>query len=135
MDLLKLGQELGADWVITGHAAWHTRSIWIGLGPKTKSDCTVDMVIVDVKKKELSLDARQVTMDSTAKEDPLKAAATLLFGLVRVEGQLLLTLPLTVVSGGPKTPREQRAVQLAIAKAIQPWIAIHPRNQKIDAGE
>lgn len=134
-ELLKLGEKLGVDWVITGHAVWHTRSIWIGLGPKTKSDCTVDLVIVDVKKKEVSLDARRVTMDSTAKEDPLKAATTLLLGLARVESQFFLTLPLTVVSGGPKTPREQRAVQLAIAKAIQPWIVLHPQNKKIDTDE
>ncbi len=129
-ELLKLGQKLGVDWVITGHARWHTRSVWIGLGPKTKSDCTVDMVIVDVKKREMSLDARNVKLDSAPREDPLKAATVVLLGLAG--GKLISTLPLTVVSGGPKTPREQNAVQAAIATAIRPWLALHPDNRKIE---
>lgn len=129
-ELLKLGQKLEVDWVITGHARWHTRSVWIGLGPKTKSDCTVDMVIVDVKKKELSLDARKVKLDSAPREDPLKAATVVLLGLAG--GRLITTLPLTVISGGPKTPREQNAVQAAIATAIRPWLALHPYNRKIE---
>jgi hypothetical protein len=61
-------------------------------------------------------------MDSTAKEDSLKAVGT-----------ILLTPLFTVVSGGPKTPHEQRAVQLAIAKAIQPWLAQHPQTRKIES--
>ena len=132
--LLKLGKKLGVDWVVSSRAVWHTRSIWIGLGPKTKSDCTLDMVIVDVKNGELSLDARNVIGDSTAKEDPLTAGASVLLGLVHVEGQFL-TLPITAVSGGPKTPREQSAVLLAIAKAIQPWLTVHPRHKKIDSSQ
>jgi hypothetical protein len=129
--LLNLGKKLGVDWVVSGRAVWHTRRIWIGLGPKTKSDCAVDMVIVDVKNSELSLDARNVVGDSTAKEDPLTAGLSVALGLVHVEGQYL-TLPITAVSGGPKTPREQSAVQIAIAKAIQPWLAVHPRHRKIE---
>ncbi|HXG23711.1 MAG TPA: hypothetical protein VNJ09_04080, partial [Chthonomonadales bacterium] len=61
----------------------------------------------------------KVKMDSTAKEDTLKAAGT-----------ILLTPLFTVVSGGPKTPHEQRAVQLAIAKAMQPWLATRTQNIK-----
>lgn len=119
-ELLSLGEKLGVDWVITGKAEWHTRSIWVGLGPKTKSDCTVDVIVVDVRKREIALDARKVKMDSTAKEDTLKAVGT-----------VLLTPLFTIVSGGPKTPHEQRAVQLAIAKAIQPWLAERPQSRKI----
>lgn len=133
-ELLKLGEKLGVDWVITGHASWHTRSLWIGMGPKTKSDCTVDMMIVDVKKKELSLDAREVRMGSAPTDPPVKAATVVLLGFVS-RGLFTSTLPLTLVSGGPKTPREQSAVQLAIAKAIAPWLAVHPRKQKIDTGD
>ena len=131
-ELLKLGQKLGVDWVITGHALWHTRSLWIGLGPKTKSDCTVDMVIVDVKNKELSLDARKVKMGSTPTDPPLKAATAVLLGLVGGGG--VAALPL-LVSGGPKTPREQSAVRLAIAHAMGPWLALHPQNRKINTGD
>lgn len=121
-ELLSLGEKLGVDWVITGKAEWHTHSIWVGLGPQTKSDCTVDVIVVDVRKREIALDARKVKMDSTAKEDTLKAVGT-----------VLLTPLFTVVSGGPKTPHKQRAVQLAIAKAIQPWLAERPQSPKIDS--
>lgn len=114
-ELLRLGRRLGVDWVVTGRAKWHTRSIWVTLGPKTKSDCTVDILIVDVKRAEVALDARGIRMDSTAKEDALKAA-----------GAIILTPLVTMVSGGPKTPHEQRAVQLAITKALQPWLATRP---------
>src|SRR5205823_6457464 len=100
---------------------WHTKSVWIGLGPKTKSDCTVDVLIVDVRSEEVALDAKQVKMDSTAKEDTLKA-----LGSVFVSGLF------TVVSGGPKTPHEQRAVQLATAKAMEPWLIQHLKPAKID---
>lgn len=135
IELLRLGEKLGVHWVIAGHASWRTRSVWIGLGPKTKSECTVDMVIVDVRKKELSLDARMVKADNAAKDPPLKAATTVLLGLLSRNARLLATLPLTALSGGPKTPREQSAVQLAIAKAMQPWLALHPYNKKIGAGD
>ncbi len=109
--LIALGRKLDVDFVVTGRCQWHTRSIWIGLGPKTKSTCTVDLIVVDVKKAKVALNARKVWMDSTTKEDPLKAA-----------GAVLVTPLVTVVSGGPKTPHEQRAAQLAIGKAIKPWL-------------
>ncbi len=134
-ELLRLGQKLRVDWVITGHARWHTRSVWIGLGPKTKSDCTVDMVIVDVKKRELSLDARKVKLDSAPREDPLKAATVVLLGVATGGGRLITTLPLTMVSGGPKTPAEQNAAQAAILTAIRPWLALHPHNRKIETDD
>jgi hypothetical protein len=35
---------------------------------------------------------------------------------------VLLTPLVTVVSGGPKTPHEQRAVQIAVAKAFRDWV-------------
>lgn len=134
-ELLKLGEKLGVDWVVTGNAFWRTRSVWIGLGPKTKSDCIIDMIIVDVKKKEISLDARGVKMDSAPRENPLKVVTVVLFGIVSGKKWLSSTVPLTIVSGGPKTPREQSAVQLAIAKAIAPWLALHPYNKKIDSND
>jgi hypothetical protein len=118
--LLSIGQKLGCDFVIAARATWHTRSIWVSLGPKTKSDCTVDLLIVDVKKQEVALDAKAVRMDSTAKEDALKAAGT-----------VLLTPLFTAVSGGPKTPHETRAGVLAMAKAISPWLPVSQATKKI----
>jgi RNase H-fold protein (predicted Holliday junction resolvase) len=117
-DLLKLGQALKVDFVMAGKASWHSRSIWVGLGPKTKSTCTVDVIIVDVRSQALVLNNRNIKMDSTAKEDTLKALGTLFVSSI-----------FTVVSGGPKTPHEQRAVQLGIGKALEPWIV--PRLSRV----
>jgi len=119
--MLRTGNKLGVDWVMSGRAVWHTKSVWIGLGPKTKSDCTVDVRIVDVKNQIVVLDAKQVRLDDTAKEDTLKA-----LGAVFVSGLF------TVVSGGPKTPHEQRAVQLAMGKAMEPWLVQHMKITKIN---
>ncbi len=119
--MLRTGNKLNVDWVMSGRAVWHTKSVWIGLGPKTKSDCTVDVRIVDVKNKEVVLDAKKVRLDDTAKEDTLKA-----LGTVFVSGLF------TMVSGGPKTPHEQRAVQLAMGKAMEPWLLQHMKITKIN---
>lgn len=119
--MLRVGQRLGVDWVMSGSVSWHSRSIWVGLGPKTKSTCTISVRIVDVKRQETALDVKDLKMDSTAKEDTLKA-----LGTVFVSGLF------TFVSGGPKTPHEQRAVQLGITKALEPWLAQHLKAQKID---
>ncbi len=104
--LLRLGQRLGVDWVIAARADWRSRSIRIGPGPKTSSVCTVDMLIVDVRYREVALDAHQVRMNSTAGE----------------------RMPQTLLSGGPKTPQAQRDAQLAIARAIQPWFDAYSHN-------
>jgi len=117
-DLLKLGQALKVNYVMAGKASWHSRSIWVGLGPKTKSTCTVDVLIVDVQSQSLVLNNRNVKMDSTAKEDALKALGT-----------VFVSSLFTVVSGGPKTPHEQRAVQLGIGKALEPWLV--PRMSRV----
>jgi TolB-like protein len=119
--MLRVGQKLGVDWVMAGSAAWHSRSVWVSLGPKTKSTCTVTVRIVDVKRQEVALDVAELKMDSTAKEDTLKA-----LGTVFISGLF------TMVSGGPKTPHEQRAASLGIAKALEPWLAQHLKAIKID---
>lgn len=118
--LLKLGMKLGVDYVIAPLADWHSRPIWVSLGPKTKSTCSVDMLIIDVKNQEVVLDAKQVRMDDTAKESTLQTL-----------GSLFISMYITVLSGGPKTPHEQRAGQLAVAKAIEPWIETRLRKVKI----
>lgn len=119
--MLRVGLALHTDWVMAESAAWHSRSIWVGLGPKTKSTCTVCFRIVDVKNRVVALDENNLAVDDTAKEDVLKALGT-----------LFISDLFTVVSGGPKTPHEQRAVELAIAKALQPWIEQHLQHIKID---
>ncbi len=119
-NMLRVGNKLGVDWVMSGSVDWHSRSIWVGFGPKTKSTATISVRIVDVKGKIVTLEVADMKVDDTAKEDTLKA-----LGAVFVSGLF------TVVSGGPKTPHEQRAVQIGIAKALEPWLAQHLKTQKI----
>jgi hypothetical protein len=108
--MLEAGKLLDVDFVMAGSASWHSRAIWISLGPKTKSTCTVNVRVVDVRKEVVPVDVKDLKMDSTAKEDTLKALGT-----------VFVSTLFTFVSGGPKTPHEQRAGQLAIAKALDQW--------------
>jgi len=110
-ELLKLGKMMDVDFVCAGFARWHTKSVWIALGPKTKADCTVTMEIVDVKKEEVALDSKAVKSDDTRKESGLETA-----------GALLLTAGITAFSGGPKTPHQQKSVSNAIALSMEPWL-------------
>ncbi len=119
--LLKLGQTMNADLVCAGRARWHTRSIWISLGPKTKSDCTVDLILVDVANKEVVLDAKGVKADDTKSEE-----------LWQTAGALFVSMGFTAFSGGPKTPHEQRAGAQAVVKAFEPWLkTVAPKSRKI----
>ncbi|MFN3691040.1 MAG: hypothetical protein ACK4UU_08970, partial [Fimbriimonadales bacterium] len=45
--LLEFGEKLGADYVCAGTVAWRVRSVWVGLGPKTKAEATVNVIIID----------------------------------------------------------------------------------------
>jgi len=108
--LLELGQRLGSDYVAAGTCSWQVRSVWVGLGPKTKAICTVELVIVDVKGRRVAHHA-VATADSTKKEEEWATAAALLVN------------PLfTVVSGGPKTPHMERSGVVATAKALEEWL-------------
>ncbi len=122
--LLKLGKTMGVQYVCVGRAAWHTKSVWVGLGPKTKAECTVDCIIVDVEKSEVMLDAKKVIADSTRKESGLETA-----------GALLVSMGITSLSGGPKTPHQQRSAILAISDAMKPFVTtIAPKSKKIGDG-
>jgi len=109
--LRRLGRELGVDLVCAGEVYWHTRPIWVALGPKTKSTCTVNMKLVDMDHRGVVLSERNITADDTAEESGLQTAAGILSaGLV------------TAVSGGPETPHQQRAAQIALSEAFGPWL-------------
>jgi hypothetical protein len=75
-DIVRFGKAIHAHYVVTPVFSFHTRSIWVDLGPKTVSTATVDIVITDVDQ--------------------------------------------------GKTPHEQRAVQIAVAKALRDWV--HPEQ-------
>ena len=110
-NLLTLGEKLEADLVCAGRAKWHTKSVWVNLGPKTKAECTVDMILIDVKLKEVVLKVEDMKADSTRSESGLETA-----------GAVLVSMGITSLSGGPKTPHQKRAGAVAVALAFDPWL-------------
>jgi hypothetical protein len=109
-DLGRLAGELQADVLVFGKASWHTRSIWVGTGPKTVSTASVDVFFYNARSGRITFEERGAQGRSDEKESALKDVA-----------DVLITPFVTVVSGGPATPREQRAVQIAIGRAMAPW--------------
>lgn len=110
--LLAFGKTIGADYVCAGTLAWRVRSVWVGLGPKTKANAVVNVMIVDVNKAEIALDVKGFDSDSTKAEKWYETA-----------GALLLSWGITLFSGGPKTPHMQNAAIKAIGGATDPWFA------------
>lgn len=108
--LVQLGKELKADYVVFSRCHYRITSIWQGLGPKTRASATVDLWIVDVMNSEFALKADEVKAGSTEKEPAWKTGVT------------LFVAPISVVSGGPKTPHMERAGHLAQTKALEPWL-------------
>lgn len=115
--LLEFGQKAGVDYVCVGNLGWRVRSVWVGLGPKTKANATVSAMIIDVNKKEVVLDAKDVSSDSTKAEKWYESA-----------GALLVTWGITIFSGGPKTPHIQRAAIKGIGLATDPFFAASGRK-------
>ncbi|HSV72197.1 MAG TPA: hypothetical protein VLH79_00360 [Chthonomonadales bacterium] len=108
--LLEFGRRAGVDFVCVGTLAWRVRSMWVGLGPKTRATATVNVTIVDVRRAEVALEVRDLSSDSTRAERWYESA-----------GALLVTWGITVFSGGPKTPHIQRAAVKAIGAATDPY--------------
>lgn len=110
-NIVRFGMAVKARYVVAPVFDFHSRSIWVDLGPKTVSTATVDLVITDVVKKATVYTRVDVSGRSDEKFDPVKAGA-----------DVLISPLVSVVSGGPKTPHEQRAVQIAVAKALKDWV-------------
>lgn len=109
--LSRFAGNVHADLVIFGRTSWHTRSIWVGTGPKTISTASIDLFVYNARMNRITYEKRGVEGRSDEKENTLKDIA-----------DVILTPLVTVVSGGPATPREQRAAQIAIYRAIRPWM-------------
>lgn len=109
--LAAFGRSVHATTVLYGSVAWHTRSIWVNLGPKTISTATVNVYVFDVDSGKVIYRKLGVEGRSDEKSDGWKVAA-----------DVLITPLVTAVSGGPATPREQRAVQIAMGKAYHVWV-------------
>lgn len=105
------GQALKAQRVVYGSVSWHTRSIWVNLGPKTISTATVSVYVFDVNAGKVVYKRTNVQGRSDEKSNGLKVA-----------GAILISPLVTAVSGGPATPQEQRAVQIALALAYKDWV-------------
>ncbi len=105
------GLSMHASRVMFGDVSWNTRSIWVGLGPKTISTATVDVYVFDVGANKVVFQKRGVIGRSDERSNIYKVAA-----------DILITPLVTAVSGGPATPREQRAVQIALGTAYHHWV-------------
>jgi hypothetical protein len=110
-DLVRLGKEVKAQYVISPVFDFNSRSIWVDLGPKTVSTATVDILIASVAQDKIVYNREDVSGRSDEKFDALLAGA-----------DLIGTPLVTMASGGPKTPHEQRAVRIAVVKAFRDWI-------------
>jgi len=115
--LLEFGEALGADYVCAGTVSWRVRSVWVGLGPKTKAEAVVNVLIIDVKKKEVVVDVRDFSSGSNKAEKWYETA-----------GALLVAWGITLFSGGPKTPHMQRSGVIAVGAAIEPFFAATGRK-------
>lgn len=114
-ELAAYGEKVHARVVVFGSISWHTRSIWVGAGPKTISTATVNAYVYDVRAGKIVYKRAGVEARSDEKENGYKIAA-----------DVLVTPIVSAVSGGPATPREQKAVQLALGNALHDWA--HPRG-------
>jgi len=110
-DLDRYGSMVGATHVVFGRAKWDTRSIWVGTGPKTISTAKIDLFIYNTRTGRIEYQREGIEGRSDERESAIKDVL-----------DVLVTPLITVVSGGPATPREQRAAQIAVARALRPWI-------------
>lgn len=119
-DLLKVGRTLKVDYVIGANLKWHTKSIYVFPTLRTKADCSVDALVVNVSKAEVVLDKHDVKKDSENKN----AAA----GVAAVLGGL----GYGAISGGPKTPPQTKAGVTALYTALEEFVGTSSGPRKIN---
>jgi TolB-like protein len=120
VDLIGFGRALGVDYVITGITDWHIKTPWVALGPKTKAVCTVNALIIDVRKANVVTRATDVISDSTNREQLWQTATAIFLGW---KG--------TLVSGGPKTPHMERAGGQAWSLVLKPFLETKISPEKL----
>lgn len=104
-------KDLHASELLFGSAPWHTRSIWVNAGPKTILIAAVNVFVFDVASGKVVYKKSGVVGRSDEKSVIYKLAL-----------DVLLSPLVTAVSGGPATPQEQRAVQIALGLAYRNWV-------------
>ncbi|MCW3097784.1 MAG: hypothetical protein JWL77_3402 [Chthonomonadaceae bacterium] len=110
-EMIAIGERLHSRFVLAGRAQWRSRDVWIGVSNRIKSICTVDVRILDVNTRHLVLDAHGVEGDSTENKNLYNSFAN-----------LMALNPLPLVMPGSIGPYEQRAVAVAITRAMHPWL-------------
>ncbi len=118
-DLLKIGRALKVDYVVGANMKWHTKSIYVFPTLRTKADCTVDALVVNVEKAEVTLDKHGVTKDSENKNQIAGVAA------------VLGGLGYGAISGGPKTPPQTKAGVTALYTALEEFVGVSSGPRKI----
>ena len=119
-DVVKFGKDMGVDYVAVSRCRWDVRTVVTWKGIQTTAKARIDLWIINVAKSEFSLKVDGAVTDSREKIPDWKAAVS------------LLILPITFVSGGPETPHMVRSGQLAVAKALAPWLEKQtPNNLRI----
>ena len=108
--LARYADAVHAGTIIFGKIGWHTRCIWVGTGPKTISTANVDVFVYSARDGRVVYRSLGNEGRSDEKESALKDVAA-----------VLVTPIVPMVSGGPATPREQRAVQIALGKGLRRW--------------
>lgn len=110
--MVRFGRAAKVDFVISTQVHFHTRSIWVNLGPKTISTADVYVTIVNAKTGQLDYQG-EYEGRSDERTEALKAV-----------GAVLISPLVTAVSGGPKTPQETRAGQIAMARALSRFVGV-----------
>ncbi len=110
-EMIAIGERLHPHYVLAGRAQWRSRDVWIGVSNRIKSICTVDVRILDMTTRRLVLDAHGVEGDSTENKN-----------LYNSFTNVMALNPMPLVMPGSIGPYEQRAVTVAIARALHPWL-------------
>lgn len=110
-EMTVIGEKVGTRYILAGRAQWRQHNVWIGVSNRVKAVCTVDIEILDRDTGKLVLDAKNVEGDSTENKSPFNSITS-----------IISMNPLPLVIPGSVTPHQQRAVTVAIATALEPWI-------------
>lgn len=109
--MIEIGTKLQTRYVLAGRAQWNSRNVWIGVSNRIKSVCTIDLLILDMENKRLVLEAHNIIGDSTEKQNVFATVTS-----------AIALNPLPLLFPGSVTPQEQRAVVIATARAMAPWL-------------
>ncbi len=123
-EMIAIGEKLHPRFVLAGRAQWHSRDVWIGVSNRIKSICTVDVRILDMSTKRLVLDAHRIEGDSTEDKN-----------LYNSFTNLMALNPLPLVMPGSIGPHEQRAVTVAISRAMHSWLKAERMRAALEQAE